>query len=109
MGRTQSYCLSRNGLQKLCSSSLVRRVLHRPQDELLAALSMGGHPQALLWEQLMSDGPSKWNALAFRFDGITCQLQDMEKTERALSFCACSDGISGVPKTHALNHGLLES
>lgn len=106
--RTQSYCLSRSGITKLCTSGMANRVLHRPQDELLAALSMGGHPQTELWQRLLEDGPQDWRALALRFDGITCQLQDTEKSERALSFCACSDGISGVSANHALNPGLLE-
>jgi len=70
---------------------------------------MGNHPHTELWEKISADAPRNWQALAFKFDGITCQLQDLEKTQRALSFCACSDGISGVPKELAVNHGLLES
>eukprot|EP00747_Dinoflagellata_sp_TGD_P071648 gnl/TRDRNA2_/TRDRNA2_157135_c0_seq1.p1 gnl/TRDRNA2_/TRDRNA2_157135_c0~~gnl/TRDRNA2_/TRDRNA2_157135_c0_seq1.p1 ORF type:complete len:310 (-),score=44.52 gnl/TRDRNA2_/TRDRNA2_157135_c0_seq1:103-1032(-) len=88
--RTHTYCLSHAGLGKLLGSRIVCTITHRPQDEVLASLTLIAnglhHPRADFDLMLRRLAPvQKWQALAFRYDGITSPLEDLEESARAKS------------------------
>lgn len=91
--RTHSYCLSRRGLKKLLSSQVAYTITHRPQDEVLASLTLFAaglrHPRPDFDAMLREMAPSEpWLALAFKGDGLTSQLEDLEDSARSRSSTA---------------------
>lgn len=83
--RTQTYCLSRRGLERLCASGLVHHLFHCPQDEVLGSLIVNDHINPGLARKIQAHCPSGWRALAFRHWGLTLQLMDVESSGRAES------------------------
>lgn len=88
--RTHTYCLSSAGLRKLLQSEIATTITHRPQDEILATLTLLAaglwHPRADVDAMVRRMAPKeRWLALAFKGDGITSPLEDVEDTARARS------------------------
>jgi hypothetical protein len=89
--RTQTYCLSRQGLERLVNSGLVERLFDCPQDEVLGSLIINDHINPLMAKQIQAHCPPNWRALAFKHWGLTLQLMDVETTQRAESQVAPDD------------------
>lgn len=112
--RTHTYALSRRGLRKLLQSGIASTMTHRPQDEVLASLTLLAaglwHPRRDFDEELRRlAGPQllaePWRALAFKGDGITSPLEDIEDTERARSSTAATEShraAKELPKLYEL-------
>eukprot|EP00811_Abedinium_folium_P032789 NODE_5806_length_1733_cov_7.801993.p1 GENE.NODE_5806_length_1733_cov_7.801993~~NODE_5806_length_1733_cov_7.801993.p1 ORF type:complete len:476 (-),score=84.74 NODE_5806_length_1733_cov_7.801993:182-1609(-) len=92
------YCLSRRGLERMLAAPLSYSSI-RPQDEILAALSIQGrHPRDCISERIRAGFPkaSEFRSLAFAFWGIVFQLQQFKLLHSCSHLCDESVAESAI-------------